>query len=99
MNALFLKTTIDFDSLWYGRRMTMAHLIMLVTSAFLFFSQALVVLLLHCTTLLHCGLLISIREPVIRKIRDYLGVFPNCRTPPIWEASVQKKNLRVYFAF
>ena len=29
-----------------------------------------------------------------KKIRDFLGVFPKCRTPPtppIWEASVQKK--------
>ena len=29
-----------------------------------------------------------------KKLRDYLGVFPKWRTPrpPIWEASVQKKN-------
>ena len=24
----------------------------------------------------------SVREPVKRKLRDYLGVFPKCRTPP-----------------
>ena len=36
------------------------------------------------------------KGPGQKKIRDFLGVFPRCRTPPtptppIWEASVQKK--------
>ena len=40
-------------------------------------------------------ILTLVREPVKKKLRDYLGVFPKCRTPspprpPIWEASVQK---------
>ena len=33
-----------------------------------------------------------VREPLWKKIRDFLGVFPKCRTPrpTIWGASVQK---------
>ena len=43
----------------------------------------------------------SIREPVRKKIRDFLGVFPKCRIPPhppYLGGLRPKKKLRVYFA-
>ena len=36
----------------------------------------------------------GIREGIRKKIRNYLGIFPKCRTPPtppFWEPLVQKK--------
>ena len=37
------------------------------------------------------------REGLKKKIRNYLGIFPKCRTPPptppFWEPLVQKKKL------
>ena len=46
---------------------------------------------------------ISIREGLRKKIRNYLGIFPKCRTPPphppLLGTPRPKKNFMVYFAF
>ena len=48
-------------------------------------------------------IIVGVREPVRKKIRDFLGVFPKCRTPPPHPPYLgglcPKKKLRVYFAF
>ena len=43
-----------------------------------------------------------IRDATPQKKRDFLGIFPKCRTPPLppfWEPLFPKKKSMVYFAF
>ena len=40
-----------------------------------------------------------VREGIRKKIRNYLGIFPKCRTPPLLGTPRPKKKIMVYFAF